>query len=88
MNCVNLVGTLAGEPRPQSDTQTPCCTARFCAEELSKDGQIYRTYIPLEAWGQAAITLGPLQEGTPRRSVASSSGNRGRRQGRKRVCWW
>jgi hypothetical protein len=65
MNSVNLVGTLAGEPRPQGDTQTPCCTARLCIEEVGKEGQTYRLYVPVEAWGQAAITIGPLQEGTP-----------------------
>ena len=64
MNSVCVVGVLAGEPRPQSDTQTPCCTARLCVEEQGKDGQTYKLYVPLEAWGQAAISLGPLPEGT------------------------
>jgi hypothetical protein len=65
MNCVNLVGTLASEPKAVSDTQTPCCTGRVCLEELGKDGQTYRVYVPLEAWGQAALTLGGLPVGTP-----------------------
>jgi single-stranded DNA-binding protein len=66
MNSVHLVGTLAGTPRTVGDTATPCCTARLCVEELGKDGQVYKTWMPLECWGQAAITLGLLQEGTPR----------------------
>lgn len=65
MNSVHLIGTLAGAPKPQGDTPTPCCAARLCVEEVGKDGQVYKLWVPVEAWGQAAITLGSLPDGTP-----------------------
>jgi single-stranded DNA-binding protein len=64
MNCVSLTGVLAAVPKAVSDTQTPCCTARLCVTEAGKDGQIFKTWIPIECWGQAAISLSPLVEGT------------------------
>jgi single-stranded DNA-binding protein len=63
MNSVHLIGTLAGAPKPQGDTPTPCCAARLCVEDAGKDGQVYKLWVPVEAWGQAAITIGPLPEG-------------------------
>jgi single-stranded DNA-binding protein len=65
MNTVSLVGVLASAPKPVSETQTPCVSARLCVEEVGKDGQTYRLWVPVEAWAQAAVTLAPLGEGTP-----------------------
>jgi hypothetical protein len=65
MNCVSLTGVLAAVPKAVSDTHTPCVSARVCIEELGKDGQTFRVYVPIECWGQAAVTIGPLRAGTP-----------------------
>jgi single-stranded DNA-binding protein len=93
VNNVSLVGRLAGAPKPQSDTATPCCSARLCVEEMGKDGQTYKLWVPLEAWGAAAVTIGPLQEGA---TVAASGKLKWRswtdREGTKQgalvvTCW-
>lgn len=63
LNNIFLAGTLASAPKAQRDTQTPCVTTRLCVTE-ERDGQLYNLYVPLEAWGKAAQSLGELVEGT------------------------
>jgi single-stranded DNA-binding protein len=63
MNEVYLAGVLSADPVAQpGDTGAACTTARVLVTE-ARDGQVYKTYVPIEAWGKAAPVLAQLAEG-------------------------
>lgn len=63
LNEVFLTGTLGQDPELQLGTGTPCATARVCVEEVGPTGQVFKTWIPLEAWGKSAEPLAELHGG-------------------------
>src|SRR5687767_4312513 len=63
LNDTFLYGTLAKDPTTAfQDNGTQVTSVRLCVAEES-NGQIYRTYVPVEAWGKAAQVLADLTEG-------------------------
>ena len=62
LNEVYLAGIVANAPDMQLGTGTPCATVRLCVIE-EREGQQYKTLVPLEAWGKAADSIGEIEEG-------------------------
>jgi single-stranded DNA-binding protein len=60
INEVFLFGSLARDPQLLGESTV---AARLCVTEAGPNGQTYRTFIPLEAWGKAAESLRPLCQG-------------------------
>jgi len=63
MNACLLVGLPARAPEAKTAAaDTPLTTAHVCLVE-EHDGQTYRTYVPIEAWGKSAQILSAMHEG-------------------------
>jgi single-strand DNA-binding protein len=63
LNDTFLYGTLAKDPTTAfQDNGTQVTSVRLCVAEET-GGQTYRTYIPVEAWGNAAQVLADLAAG-------------------------
>jgi Single-strand binding protein family len=58
-----LAGTLASDPETSfTNTGTQVTSTRLCIAE-AREGQVYRTWIPVEGWNKSADALAALQEG-------------------------
>jgi single-stranded DNA-binding protein len=76
INEVLLLGTIAREPEVSfSDNGAQIARTALCLTE-ERDSQTYKTFVPVEAWGKSAETLGDLSRGAT---------GVGRRTARKRV---
>jgi single-stranded DNA-binding protein len=66
LNVVALTGTLERDPalRFDSNSGTARCSGTLRCEDLGASGNPFRLYVPLEAWGKTAETLGELRAGT------------------------
>jgi single-stranded DNA-binding protein len=64
LNECYLAGVLSSAPDVVAEgaPAVACTTARVLVTE-ARDGQVYKTFIPIEAWGKAAPVLAQLQEG-------------------------
>ena len=63
LNDTFIAGTLAKDPTTSfQDNGTQVTSVRLCVTEES-NGQTYRTWVSVEAWGKAAQVLAELGEG-------------------------
>ena len=63
LNDVTIAGQLDRDPTTiGSDAASPCTSARVCIAE-DRDGQVYKTYVSIDAYGKSAQVLAGLHEG-------------------------
>jgi single-stranded DNA-binding protein len=63
LNECYLAGVLSADPDVVQEGTAPMCTTGCLLIQEERDGQVYKTYIPIEAWGKAAPVLAALHEG-------------------------
>jgi single-stranded DNA-binding protein len=65
LNSVVLVGIIERDPtmRFVPASGMPCCVGTLRCDEIGTGGQTFRLYVPPEAYGRTAETLGTLTAG-------------------------